>query len=736
MIGGTFVAHDDNPGTFVNISVERSQFIIGVVLKTVLMLSTTKSNKAQNALIISVIISFSCLIITPFQLYGQQSASNQFSNNDYVQYENTDHKISLLIPSNWTVTEGNNSINFLSPLEDKSDLFREGLFIKILRSGNIPLNEYVSLDIIALRQGLEHFTLTYSDANFTLSNYPAYKIIYTYINKTTNYDAMRIWAVIGRNTYTISYDAESDKFRSYLPLIEKMIGSLRAQPRENTSEPVQNTAGLRLRNNPYNIAVDAGTNRIYITNLRSDAVSVIDGQKDSILTDIKVGEFPSAIAVNPDSGRLFVANKDSDAVSVIDGSTNAVIANIPVGVGAKPVDIAIDPNEEGINSLIFVSNSDSDTVSVIDGSTNAVIATIKARQEPVDVAVNPITNRLYIANYQNNTVSVIDYYLSKNQGLKNETIANIQVGDGPESIDFNPITNRLYVSNSDSDTVSVIDGSTNAVIANIPVGTNPYGVAVNTDANLIYVANYLSNTVSVIDGSTNRVIDSISVNRFPFAVSYNQANKIAYVTHLSRNIVSMINNTHPVIGVTFEINPANSGYVNCNGKEFLNGDYFRYNINTTIDCLAVPNTGFSFSSWSGDLTSTPIPSSQTTFKVSKFGNVTANFIIPIEFTVPKEYWDQLSIILVSVIIPAIASWSIPAIAGWLNGKRQREHLEEYMARIYQVNNKSNPQDTVEYLRQLEEIRSDSEKALAKGNISESQYQILSNKILEYLKQNK
>jgi YVTN family beta-propeller protein len=708
-------------------------------MKIISVLPTTKSNKAQHALIISgVIILFSCVIVTPSQLYGQSAASsNQFPKDDYIQYKNPEQKISLLVPSNWNITESDNTINFLSPLGGKSDLFREGLFIETLRSGNIALNEKVSVDIIALKQTLENFALTYSDANFRVSNYPAYMIIYSYIvNNTTNYDAMKIWAVIGRNTYTISYNAESDNFNSYLPLIQEMIDSLRVEPPENPQEPVQNTAGLRLRNNPYSIAVDAITNRIYLTNIQSGTVSVIDGQKDNILTDIKVGTSPSAIDVNPDSGRIFVANRDSDTVSVIDGSTNTVIANI--AVGAKPDDIVIDPTEEGITTLIFVSNSNSDTVSVIDGSTNTVIANINVGQEPVDLAINAITNRLYVANYQNNTVSVIDYYLSKNEGLKNETVTNIEVGDGPASIDFDLITNRIYVSNSNSDTVSVIDGSTNTVIANIAVGTSPYDMAVNTDENLIYVANYLSNTVSVIDGSTNQVIDTISVSRFPFTISYNPVNKIAYVGHLSQNMLSMINNTHAVIGVNFEVNPADSGYVNCNGRDFLNGDYFRYNVNTTLDCLAVPNAGFSFTSWSGDLTSRPIPLTQTTFEVSKFGNVTANFIVPIEFTLPREYWNQLSIILLSVIIPAIASWSIPAVAGWLNGKRQRRHVREYMTRIYEINNnnnndKGNTRDTAEYLRQFEAIRSDIEKALAKGNISESQYGILNNKILEHLK---
>ncbi len=70
-------------------------------------------------------------------MYGQQLASNQIPNDVYVQYENSEHKISLLVPSNWNITERDHTINFSSPSEGKLDPFREALFIEILRSGNI-----------------------------------------------------------------------------------------------------------------------------------------------------------------------------------------------------------------------------------------------------------------------------------------------------------------------------------------------------------------------------------------------------------------------------------------------------------------------------------------------------------------------------------------------------------------------------------------------------------------------
>lgn len=73
-------------------------------------------------------------------------------------------------------------------------------------------------------------------------------------------------------------------------------------------------------------------------------------------------------------------------------------------------------------------------------------------------------NRIYIANYHSNTVSVID-------GKINSVIATVTVGSGPYGVGVNPITNRIYVTNQGSDNVSVINGNTNTVIATFESGS-------------------------------------------------------------------------------------------------------------------------------------------------------------------------------------------------------------------------------------------------------------------------
>src|SRR6266540_2910507 len=98
---------------------------------------------------------------------------------------------------------------------------------------------------------------------------------------------------------------------------------------------------------------------------------------DSVIATIPVAS-PHHMAFNPDNGDIYVTNLDSDTVSVIDSQTNTVIGN-PIPVGDRPVGIAFNAD----NGDLYVANQFSNTVSVIDGQTNTVTG------NPIPVGDNP-----------------------------------------------------------------------------------------------------------------------------------------------------------------------------------------------------------------------------------------------------------------------------------------------------------------------------------------------------------
>ena len=87
-------------------------------------------------------------------------------------------------------------------------------------------------------------------------------------------------------------------------------------------------------------------------------------------------------------------------------------------------------------------------------SAQTVTATITADENPRAVAINPVTNKIYVANTSSNNVTVID-------GANNAT-TTLAAGRTPIAVAINPVTNKIYVVNQNSDNITVIDGATNA----------------------------------------------------------------------------------------------------------------------------------------------------------------------------------------------------------------------------------------------------------------------------------
>ena len=140
------------------------------------------------------------------------------------------------------------------------------------------------------------------------------------------------------------------------------------------------------------------------------------------------------------------------------------------------------------NQIYVVFAGESVFVAVIDGATG-MFHTLMVGGEPEGVAVNPVTDKIYVANAGTDNISVID----------GATYTATTLTSTGAAVAVNPETNKIYVANTGADTVTVIDGVTNSTTS-VPVGANPIILAVNSATNEIYV---VGDTITVIDGATN-----------------------------------------------------------------------------------------------------------------------------------------------------------------------------------------------------------------------------------------
>ena len=168
--------------------------------------------------------------------------------------------------------------------------------------------------------------------------------------------------------------------------------------------------------------------------------------------------------------------------------------------GSQPVALAVNSS----TGRIYVANAESDNVSVIDGAAGTVIATIPVGSTPRGIAVDAVANRVYVANSGSNEVTVID-------GEGNEVVTTVAVGKEPWGLATDSNTGRVFVGNRGDGTVEVIDGRHSLRIGTVSVGDLPTAVAVNPDTGLVYVASSGSGELGVIDGRSNLLIATLSL---------------------------------------------------------------------------------------------------------------------------------------------------------------------------------------------------------------------------------
>ncbi len=196
-----------------------------------------------------------------------------------------------------------------------------------------------------------------------------------------------------------------------------------------------------------------------------------------------------------------------------------------VGVGQAPRAVAVDSS----TNMIYVANSDDNNVSVINGATNAVVGSpIHVGNAPYAIAVDSTTHKIYVSNSGDNSISVISGAASPPVVVA--TIAST----GGMGVAVNSVTHTIFGVNPSGyrcrGSVSIIDESNNAVVGLVEVGANPFPIAVNAATNMVYVANSYDSTVSVIDDSANppAVVATIGVGSTPFGIAVNSATNTIY----------------------------------------------------------------------------------------------------------------------------------------------------------------------------------------------------------------
>ena len=210
---------------------------------------------------------------------------------------------------------------------------------------------------------------------------------------------------------------------------------------------------------PAGIEVDDAAQRMYVVTKENNSLYLIDLKTKQVLQKIKLDGEAYSCLLSKDKKTLYISCWGCDKIILFD--TKLMIVKQSIAVGDNPNEIIINKS----NTHLFVANANDNSVSIIDLATNKVIETLNAALYPNapsgsttnGLAISADDKTLYIANADNNCLSVFD--VSKIGASKAKGF--IPVGWYPTNVKV--IGNKIYVTN----------GKGFSSQAN-PYGPNPY----------------------------------------------------------------------------------------------------------------------------------------------------------------------------------------------------------------------------------------------------------------------
>jgi DNA-binding beta-propeller fold protein YncE len=281
----------------------------------------------------------------------------------------------------------------------------------------------------------------------------------------------------------------------------------------------------------YGLAFTPDGNRLFASGAGSEVLYGFDfhegylsGRQTIVLHNVRERGIPAGLAVSRDGRQLWAANVLGQTISLVDLVNGTRTADIALSDSTfwSPV-TEPDPMEDIDNDAVtkrarallellnerapfpyacvadeargrlYVSLWGHASVQVIDLPTRQLVARWPTQEHPNEMVLSPSGQRLFVANANRNTVTVIDAEDGKTQEtLLAELEAGAPPGSTPSSLALSSDETRLFVANANINAVAVFDVTKpghSRSLGFIPTGWYPTSVRLTPDGRRLLVAN-------------------------------------------------------------------------------------------------------------------------------------------------------------------------------------------------------------------------------------------------------
>ena len=263
---------------------------------------------------------------------------------------------------------------------------------------------------------------------------------------------------------------------------------------------------LSLGDLPLNIAVSRSKKWIAVTNNGQSiqSIQLIDPKMEKVVHNIIIPKSWYGLKFSSDEKFLYASGGNDNWILKYAVTGKKLQLKDSIILGQKwpekisPAGVEID----NVTNRMYVVTKENNSLYIINLGTKQTIYQQELGKEAYACLLSPDNKELYISLWGGDKVLVFD---TKQRKLVDE----IPVGDNPNELLLNKSGNILYVANANDNSVSVINIKKRKVLevlnaalyAKAPEGSSSNGLALSTNEKSLYVANANNNCLAVFDVS-------------------------------------------------------------------------------------------------------------------------------------------------------------------------------------------------------------------------------------------
>ncbi len=286
-----------------------------------------------------------------------------------------------------------------------------------------------------------------------------------------------------------------------------------------------------------------------------NSLSVVDIKNEKEIQRVVMNKTWYGLAFNDDDSKLYVSGGNNNCIYIYSFSSGKLALQDSIALGERA------PKERiSITGIAFVKSKnfvlavskESNSLYVCDASSNKVLKTIPLEAECYDVKANHSGAFAYVSIWGKSSIAEID--------LNNFQVTNtIKVGDHPCQLIITKDDSRLFVANANNNSVSVVDLQNkketerinSALSPDVPYGSTPNSICLNGDESVLMIANADNNYLALFDISQpnkTKSLGFIPVGWYPTAIKFVKSSNQILAAN-GKGLTSMPNpeGPHPLI---------------------------------------------------------------------------------------------------------------------------------------------------------------------------------------------